>query len=55
MKHWDKKTLYEDHPIFGIGMSSWHTMEYWNHRENLDITYYKKWDMQDLYLLELIN
>ena len=55
MSCWDENTLYEEHSIFGVGMSGWSRMGYWKHREQLDIDLFRQWDMTDLYILELID
>jgi len=54
-KAWDFKTLYKDHPIFGIGMSSWHTMEYWNHKEDWDIDFFKQFPASSDYTHAIEN
>uniref|UniRef100_A0A6M3LPJ2 Uncharacterized protein n=1 Tax=viral metagenome TaxID=1070528 RepID=A0A6M3LPJ2_9ZZZZ len=55
MKSWNRSTLYEDHPVFGIGMSGWHTYEYWKHREDYDIELAAKWSISSDYTHAIEN
>jgi hypothetical protein len=51
-RNWDEKTLYKDHPVFGMGMSGRHRREWWNHKEDLDIEFYRHWLGVDSHILE---
>ena len=37
MGTWDAQTLYENHCIFGIGMSGWRQRDWWEYMEDKDI------------------
>ena len=43
MGTWDAQTLYENHCIFGIGMSGWKQQDWWEHKEDQDIELFKKY------------
>jgi hypothetical protein len=48
-RNWDEKTLYSDHPVFGIGMSGWHKAEYWDHQEDMDTDFASQYPMSSDY------